>query len=69
MKPMDAAQVIALLDKQRGQREWKMLAAEIGISESFLSRVRNGQCGPGPKILAYLGLREEIRYVKAGQIQ
>lgn len=66
---MEQAQVVALLEKIRGDREWKTLAAEIGISESFLSRIRHGLCGPGPKVLAFLNLREKTVYVKVEQAQ
>lgn len=61
--------MVALLEKIRGDREWKTLAAEIGISESFLSRIRHGLCGPGPKVLAFLNLREKTVYVKVEQAQ
>jgi len=63
---MEHTQVITLLEKLRGDRTWKELAAEIGISEPFLSRIRHGLCGPGPKVLAFLNLREETVYVKIG---
>lgn len=66
---MNAAQLVALLEKRRGNRDWKALAAEIGVSDSFLSRVRNGWCGPGKKVLGFLGLREEITYVPVGRAQ
>lgn len=61
--------MVALLEKIRDDREWKTLAAEIGISESFLSRIRHGLCGPGPKVLAFLNLREKTVYVKVEQAQ
>jgi hypothetical protein len=57
--------VVVLLNKHRGDRAWKELAAEIGISESFLSRIRHGLCGPGPKVLEFLNLRGQTVYVKA----
>lgn len=61
---MEHAQVVEMLEKLRGYRSWKELAVEIGISESFLSRIRHRLCGPGPKVLAFLNLREETQYVK-----
>lgn len=67
MEPMDAAQLVTLLERLRGARDWKELAAEIGVSESFLSRVRHGKCGPGPKILAFLKLEEKTVYSKVEQ--
>ena len=66
---MDRAQVVKLLEKLRGARDWKELAAEIGISESLLSRVRSGVAAPGPKMLAFLGLRAKTIYVKVEQPQ
>jgi len=62
---MEHGQLVALLEKNRSGRSWKKLAEEMGVSESFLSRVRRGQCGPGPKILAFLKLEEKTVYVKA----
>jgi hypothetical protein len=71
MSPLDNTQVIKLLETLRRERgcDWKVLAAEIGISESFLSRIRHGLCGPGPKVLAFLNLRETTVYVKVGREQ
>jgi transcriptional regulator with XRE-family HTH domain len=65
---MDNAQLVSLLERLRGDRYWKELAAEMGVSESFLSRVRRGQCGPGPKILAFLKLEQKTVYTKAEQV-
>jgi hypothetical protein len=61
---MNHGHIVRLLEKCRGERTWKEVAVEIGVSESFLSRVRGGWCGPGEKILTFLNLREEISYVK-----
>lgn len=65
---MDGTQVVVALEKIKGDRAWKELAAEIGVSESFLSRVRHGQCSPGAKILSFLKLEEKIVYVKAERV-
>jgi hypothetical protein len=66
---MEHRHIIEQLDRRRGDRTWAMLAAEIGISESVLSRVRSGVAAPGPKMLAYLGLRQKTVYVKVEQWQ
>lgn len=66
---MEHTHVIAMLEKIRGDREWKTLAAEIGISESFLSRIRHGLCGPGPKVLTFLNLQEKTVYVKTERVE
>jgi transcriptional regulator with XRE-family HTH domain len=62
---MNWEQVIELLEEKRDGRDWKVLAGEIGISESLLSRIRKGATTPGPKLLKYLGLREQRIYVTA----
>jgi hypothetical protein len=62
-------QVVTLLEKHRNGRPWKVLAVEIGISESFLSRLRRNLCGPGPKVLAFLNLRQKTVYLKTEQTQ
>lgn len=41
------------------------LAAEIGISRSFMSEVINGTRPPTGKILDYLGLQSRTVYVEA----
>jgi hypothetical protein len=61
---MNHGHLVELLKKKRGDRTWGALAKEIGVSQSFLSRVLGGWCGPGKKIMAFLGLREETVYVK-----
>lgn len=56
-----------LLDKKRAGRSWTAFAAEIGISQSLLSRIRQGLATPGPTVLAYLGLQEKKIYVPIEQ--
>lgn len=38
-------------------------AKKIGISASHLSRIQSGNVRPGPKVLNYMGLKEERIYV------
>jgi hypothetical protein len=63
---MDGAQIVKVLETLHGERgcTWKELAVEIGISESFLSRIRHRLCGPGPKVLAFLNLSQKTVYLK-----
>ena len=42
-------------------RKQKDLAAELGVSEPFLSMVLNGKKAPGPKILKAIGLKRLVR--------
>jgi transcriptional regulator with XRE-family HTH domain len=58
-------ELMQLLEKRLDGRLWSELATEIGISQSLLSRIRKGTATPSPKLLAFLGLREERIYVKA----
>ena len=48
-------------------RKQKELAADLGVSEPFLSMVLKGHKAPGPKILKALGLRQvvTVRYERA----
>jgi transcriptional regulator with XRE-family HTH domain len=38
------------------------LARRTGVSHQFLSMVVSGRRRPGPRLLAYLGLREVVHY-------
>jgi transcriptional regulator with XRE-family HTH domain len=53
---------IALLKARLSTQSQRELAAEMSCSEPYLSDVLRGRRGPGPKILAYLGL--EVTYRK-----
>ena len=55
-------EVLKMLRARQGARNQKQLAAEIGVSQQFLSDVFAGKRGPGTRILIYLGL--ETVYVK-----
>jgi transcriptional regulator with XRE-family HTH domain len=66
---MNWKEVVRLLEQKRDGRYWKVLAAEIGISESLLSRIRKGRAMPGAKVLAYLGLEKQKIYIPAENSQ
>ena len=47
-----------MLKDRQGDRTQRDLAAEIGVNESYLSRVMNERDDPGPVILKFLGLEK-----------
>jgi len=47
---------LALLKAKKDGKSLRGMAREMGISAMYLHQVLNGKRGPGPKILAYLGL-------------
>ena len=59
-------QVVAQLYGLIKTRTQASLAAEIGISRSFLNEVVKGTRPPTGKILEHLGLQSETIYVKKG---
>lgn len=61
--PRKSLDPIAELKKRQGTRSQRALAREIGISPMFLTDILKGRRGPGPKVLAYLGL-EEIKVIQ-----
>lgn len=52
------------LEKRRGDRTWLEVAKEIGCTAAFLSLVVNEKRGPGARILKYLGIEEQKKYVR-----
>lgn len=50
------------LIRQRGRGAQKDLARQAGVSDSLVSQFMHGRIGPGPSILAALGLK--IVYAK-----
>jgi transcriptional regulator with XRE-family HTH domain len=71
MHTLDHSQVIKILEVLRKERgcDWKVLAVEIGISESMMSRIRKGTAAIGPKVLVFLNLSEKTVYVKVDDSQ
>ena len=67
-KQLNQDQVIALLRKRQGLRTAKELAAEIGISQQYLSDVYAGKRTIGPAILEELGLESETVYIPAKDV-
>ena len=64
---MTDAQVKRLLNAAvRKAGSQQLAAAQLGISDAYLSDVRRGLRRPGPKILAALGLSRRDFYTKDG---
>ena len=58
-------EVVAKMREIIKTRTQASLAAEIGVSRSFLNEVIKGTRPPTGKILDFLGLRAQTIYVKA----
>jgi len=64
-KPLDIDQVMQLIQGVVTEEGTRSAAARrIGVSPVYLGEVLNGKELPGPKILKYFGLDQEIVYVK-----
>lgn len=62
---MNGDQLIKLIDARiKAAGGVRPLAREWKVSAGYLSRLRNGNRQPGPKILHHLGLEEERAYRK-----
>lgn len=53
---------LVILRKRQGSRSQKALAAELGITPSYLCDVLQGRREPGPQVLRALGLERVISY-------
>ena len=60
-------EVVAKMREIIKTRTQASLAAEIGISRSFLNEVIKGTRPPTGKILDHLGLRAQTVYIKKGE--
>ena len=67
VKQLTKAQVVELLRKKQGNRTARELAAELEVSEGYLSEIFSGTRRPGPMILEKLGLKEEAIYKQVSQ--
>jgi len=65
-KHLTQDEVLAHLHSIIQTRTQASLAAEIGVSRSFLNEVIKGTRPPTGKILEHLGLQSETIYVKKG---
>jgi transcriptional regulator with XRE-family HTH domain len=63
---MTHEQVIALMRKKQGKRTAKEFAAELEISQAYLSDIYQHKRDPGESVLEKLGLKKETVYVSAG---
>jgi transcriptional regulator with XRE-family HTH domain len=61
-KLLTREKLIALLKRRQGERTQKEFAAELGISEPFLSDIYNGKRDPGEKVLDQLGISSVTAY-------
>ena len=62
---LTADQVRQRLRAKLGGRTHDVLAAELGVTQGYLSKVLAGDCKPGEKLLRQLGLRKVVRYEPA----
>lgn len=62
---MTANDVRDLLRERLAGRTHDALAAELGVTQGYLSKVLAGDCNPGEKLLRQLGLRKVVRYEPA----
>lgn len=53
---MESAEVVALLQKQKGTDSIRVFAKKVGVSGPYLWDVLNGHRPPADKILAFLGI-------------
>lgn len=49
------------------EKSQKDLAVEMGVSQAYVSDLLKGNRDPGPKVLAFLGLRKIVVYKRASQ--
>lgn len=66
-KHLTQDEVLAHLHSIIQTRRQASLAAEIGVSRSFLNEVIKGTRPPTGKILDHLGLRAQTFYIKKGE--
>jgi transcriptional regulator with XRE-family HTH domain len=61
-KLLSREKLLARMRKRQGRRTQKAFAAELGISEPFLSDIYAGKRDPGHKVLSKLGLARLTAY-------
>lgn len=66
-KHLTQDEVVAQLHGITRTRTQSSLAAEIGVSRSFLCEVMRGTRPPTGKILDHLGLKAQTVYIKKGE--
>lgn len=64
MSDPDFAALLAAAIEREGLRGF---ARRAGVSAPFVSRVRDGQSAPGPKLLAALGWEKVVTYRRLDQ--
>lgn len=63
IKSMTPDQFIAFLRRQQGDQTAKDFAAELGVSQQYLSDIYNNRREPGEAITSALNVQRETRYV------
>lgn len=61
MSSMTEEQVVEMLRGLRQAEGQAKLAKRLGVSAAYISRILDGQRGPGPKMLIKLGLRVDYQ--------
>ncbi len=59
---MNADEVRELLQAKLEGRTHDALAADLGVTQGYLSKVLAGDCNPGEKLLRQMGLRKVVCY-------
>ena len=54
--------VVRMLERRCNGRSQRDVAAELGVSEQYLSDVLRGRTDPGPMILEGLGVERVVTY-------
>jgi transcriptional regulator with XRE-family HTH domain len=65
---MTADEVRELLRAKLNGRTHDVLAAELGVTQGYLSKVLASDCNPGEKLLRQIGLRKVVSYEPANVI-
>lgn len=61
-KPMTEQQLREHVKRQIGRSKQREYARAFGVSDAVLSRFLNGRDGPGPMLLAGLGMEQVVLY-------
>lgn len=57
-------EVVALMEKQRGDKTLREYAAELGVTNQFLCDIFKRRRNPGETVLAKMGLTQRVVYEK-----
>ncbi len=62
---MNSDEVRDMLRTKLAGRTHDALAADLGVTQGYLSKVLAGDCNPGEKLLRQMGLRKVVSYEPA----